>query len=106
MQTQSEEQQVSDEKPVADGDESYPWQACDECRERRIDGDHTEKRAGEPPLKLFHASGNAHLVADWAQNVIGKKDAEDIKPRPAECAYFRGLDVDHRPKQTVAQATR
>jgi len=29
---------------------------------------------------MFHAAGNAHLVADGAQNVIGEKNAKDIKP--------------------------
>jgi hypothetical protein len=29
---------------------------------------------------MFHTAGNAHLVTDGAQNVIGEKNAKDIKP--------------------------
>ena len=80
MKSKSKDEQVDDEKPIADGDESDARQARDQRRERRIDGDHTEQRAGEQPLEMFHTAGNAHLVTDGAQNVIGEKNAKDIKP--------------------------
>ena len=54
----------------------HPRQPRHQRGERRIDRDHADQRAGEQPRQIFHAAGDAHLVADRPENIIGDKDGE------------------------------
>ena len=77
MQRHGKKQQVGGEETVADRDKFHSRQARHQRGERRIDGEHADERAGKQPLEIFDAAGDAHLVADGTENVIGKKHRED-----------------------------
>ena len=94
MQCHGKKQQIGSKETVADRDEFHSRQARHQRGERRIDGQHADERSGKQPLEIFDAAGDAHLVADGTENVIGKKYGEDKQPRPREGAHLRRTHVN------------
>ncbi len=80
VQCRGKEQEIGSKKSVADRDEFHSRQARHQRGKRRIDREHADERSGEQPLEIFDAAGDAHLVADGTENVIGKKYGEDKQP--------------------------
>jgi hypothetical protein len=82
VQKARKDEQIGKEKPVTYGDEFRPRQARHQRSKRRIDREHAKQRAGEKPRQILHSTGDAHLIADRTQNVIGEKYGKYVKPSP------------------------
>ena len=101
MQNRDEKQQIGAEEAVRECDEADARQLGHQRREGWVHRDHAEQRAGEKPLEIIHAAGNAHLIANGTKNIIGRKYGEDIEPRPTERPQLRRAHVDHSFQQPV-----
>src|SRR3989304_3009950 len=82
VEQQDEYQEIRDEKPVGDGDETFPWKLLDESGERGVYGHHSDEGPREHPRQVFDTACNPHLIADWSNDVVRGQDGEDVQPRP------------------------
>src|SRR5581483_10338463 len=102
---QEEENEIRHEKSIRDGDEAIARQLRDERGERRVYRQHAEQRRGKKPGKIFDPACDADLIADRPDNVIGRKDGEDIDPRPRERRDLLRPSVDDAAEKTISRAT-
>ena len=85
---------VTGEEAVGQRNELPARQQLHQRRERHVQHQHDDQRAGEQPGQIVHAAGDAHLVADRPQDVVGREHREDVEPAPAERGKLGRPDVD------------
>ena len=70
--------------------EALARQASDHRAEEWHGSEHHQESRREEPVQIAHASGDTHLVAQRAQNVVAREQAEEIRERPQQRADFVG----------------
>ena len=84
LEQREEDQYARDKKRIDEGKEALSRKSGCRGAEDRYDGKHYDKRSGEYPLQILHASRDSHFVAEWPEDVIAAQEAEKIKERPED----------------------
>ncbi len=78
-QQQPEDGDVGCEEVIDERDEALARQTRHDGAKQRDRGKHHDEGGAEEPVQVLHAPGNAHLITQRPQYIIGGQQAEEIR---------------------------